>query len=73
MSDNILIRHMSLSSIAIPKNIDYQLPAYIKDLMDIDSVINDTMSLILPVTKCVGINSFQVTSNTEYMSNMISL
>lgn len=73
MNENALIRHMNLSSIAIPKNLDYKLPDYIQELLDIDSVINDTMSLILPITKCVGINSFQVTSNTEYMSNMISL
>ena len=73
MNENALIRHMTLSYIAIPKNIDYKLPEYVRDLLDIDSVINDTMSLILPITKCVGINSFQVTSNTEYMSNMISL
>lgn len=73
MNENALIRHMNLSSIAIPKNIDYKLPEYVQYLMDIDSVINDTMGLILPITKCVGINSFQVTSTTEYMSNMISL
>lgn len=73
MSDNALIRHMNLSYIAIPKNLDYRLPTYVTDLLDIESVINDTMSLILPITKCVGINSFQVTSTTEYMSNMISL
>jgi len=72
-SDNALIRHMNLSSIAIPKNLDYQLPEYITDLLDIDSVINDTIGLILPIMKCVGINSFQVTSTKEYMSNMINL
>ena len=73
MSDNGLIRHMNLSSIAVPKNIDYKLPEYVTDLFDIDSVINGTMDLILPIMKSVGINSFQVTSTTEYMSNMISL
>ena len=72
-SDNALIRHMNLSSIAIPKNLDYQLPEYVTDLLDIDSVINDTIGLILPIMKCVGINSFQVTSTKEYMSNMINL
>lgn len=72
-SDNALIRHMNLSYIAIPKNIDYELPKYVTDLFDIDSVINDTMSLILPIMKTIGINSFQVTSTTEYMSNMITL
>ena len=73
MSDNALIRHMNLSYIAIPKNLDYQLPEYVTDLLEIDDVINDTIKLILPIMKCVGINSFQVTSTTEYMSNMISL
>lgn len=73
MNENSLIRHMNLSSIAIPKNIDYQLPDYIFYLLDIDSVINNTISLILPITKCLGINSFKVTNDTEYMSNMINL
>ncbi len=72
-NSNQLIRHMNLSSIAIPKNIDYELPKYITDLFDISSIITDTMSLILPIMKTVGINSFQVSSTTEYISNMINL
>lgn len=70
---NPLIRHINLSYIAIPKNIDYKIPDCVVDLMDIDSVINDALKLILPITKCVGINSFQVSSTQEYMGNMISL
>ena len=72
-SGNPLIRHMNLSSIAIPKNLDVELPEYITELFDVSSIINDTISLILPILKGVGVNSFQVTSTQEYMSNMISL
>ena len=72
-SENPLIRHMNLSSIAIPKRIDYDIPDYIKYLWDVDGVVNDTMNLILPILKGVGINSLPVTSNTSYMSNMVSL
>ena len=72
-NENALLRHMNLTSIAIPKNIDYELPDYIKYLMDIESIINDTLNLIIPIAKSVGINSFEVTSTKEYISNMVSL
>ena len=70
---NPLVRHMNLSSIAVPKNIDYELPDFIKGLYDITSIINNTMSLGVPMLKSVGIKTFQVSTNLEHMSNMISL
>lgn len=73
MSQNPLIAHMNLTSIAIPKNIDYELPDYVTYLFDTDSVINDTMALILPLLKSIGIKSFQVSADVEYMSNMVDL
>lgn len=72
-NQNPLIRHMNLSSIAIPKNIDYKIPDYIMSLWNIDGIINDTLNLILPILNGVGIYSLPVTSNTNYMSNMVSL
>lgn len=73
MSENSLIQHMTLTSIAIPKNLDYELPDFITYLFDTESVINDTISLILPLMKSVGIKSFQVSADVEYMSNMVEL
>ena len=70
---NPLIRHMNLSSIAIPKNLDYELPNFITDLYDITGVINNVMTLGLPILKSIGIKTFQVSTNLEHMSNMISL
>lgn len=70
---NPAIRHMNLTSIAIPKNMDYELPEYITSLYNIESVVNATLGLILPLMKAIGIKSFQVTSNLEYMSNMVSV
>jgi hypothetical protein len=73
LNDNVLIRHATLTSIAIPKNLDYELPAYVKDLIDTTSIINNTLNLFLPVMKCIGLSSYQVNSNSELISNMVAI
>lgn len=73
LNQDSAIRHMNLSSIAIPKNLDYKLPDYVVDLLDSESVINTALNLILPIMKCIGINSYKVNTNTEYMSNMVEI
>ena len=70
---NPLLQHMNLTSIAVPKNVDYEIPEYVTALFDIDSVVNNAMSLGIPLLKSVGIQSFQVSSNLEHVSNMVSL
>ena len=70
---NPLIQHMNLTSIAVPKNADYEIPEYVTALFDIDSVVNNAMSLGIPLLKSVGIQSFQASSNLEHVSNMVSL
>ena len=72
-STNPLIQHMNLTSIAVPKNIDYEIPDFVKNLFDIESVINNALSLGIPLLKSVGIQSFQVSSTQEHVSNMVSL
>ena len=72
-SPNPLIKHINLTSIAIPKNIDYEIPEHIRYLYNIENVINDNLNLILPILKSIGINSLQVTTNNSYMSNIVSL
>lgn len=70
---NPLIKHINLTSIAIPKNIDYEIPEHIRYLYNIENVINDNLNLILPILKSIGINSLQATTNNSYMSNIVSL
>ena len=72
-STNPLIQHMNLTSIAVPKNTDYDIPKFITALFDIESVINNALSLGIPLLKSVGIHSFQVSSNLEHASNLVSL
>lgn len=72
-NDNQLIKHITLSSIAIPKNIDYELPDYVTYLFDTDKIVNDNINLILPVLESIGINSLQVSATTSYMSNIVSI
>ena len=64
---------MNLTSIAMPKNLDYEIPEYVSALFDIESVINNALSLGTPILKSVGIQSFQVSSTTEHVSNLIDL
>ena len=70
---NPLVRFMSLKAIAIPKNLDYTLPEYVTALFDVDTVINNALSLGLPILNTLGIHSFKVSAETEYVSNMIPL
>lgn len=72
-STNPNIQHMNLSSIAVPKNPDYEIPDFIKALYDIESVINQAMGLGIPLLKSIGIQSFQVSTTVEHASNLVSL
>lgn len=68
-----LIRHMSLSFIAIPKNIDYEIPPFIKDLINLDSIVNNNIKLIIPILNTLGLKSFKVNAQEEYISNVIDI
>lgn len=72
-STNPLIQHMNLSSIAIPKNPDYEIPKFITELFDFEGVVNKALSLGVPLLRSVGIQSFQVTTNLEHATNIVSL
>ena len=72
-STNPLIRHMNLGTIAIPKVMDYELPEYITALIDSESIVNNAMNLGAPLLKSLGIQSFQVSTSLQHMSNLVSL
>lgn len=73
LNENLAIRHMTLSSIAIPKNVDYAIPEHVVALYNIESLVNNNIDLIRPILKGVGINSFRENASTEYVTNMISI
>ena len=72
-SPNSDVRHMSLSFIAIPKNIDYEIPPFIRDLIDLDSIVNNNIKLIIPILNTLGLKSFKVNAQEEYISNVINI
>lgn len=72
-SENPLLRHMNISYVAIPKNLDYELPEFITDLIDTDKIIDDNIQLITPVLMTLGIQSFQLSSTKEAITNMLEI
>lgn len=70
---NPSIAYMSLSSIALPKNENVEIPQYIYDLIDYSSIVDSAMQLFLPIMEAIGISSLPTTSTTSHMSNIIKL
>lgn len=70
---NPLIRHMSLSSIAKPKNEDIPLPQWFGEIIDTEKIVVDTLGLFAPILESLGLKNLKTKSNTVYPSNMIDL
>ena len=70
---NPLIRYMNMSSIALPKNTDIDIPQYIFDLINYDDIVTNSIQLFLPVMESLGIHSVPTTANTSHMTNIIQL
>ncbi len=70
---NPLIRYMSMSSIALPKNTDINIPQYVFDLINYDEIVTTSIQLFLPVMESLGIHSVPTTANTSHMTNIIPL
>lgn len=70
---NPLIRYMSISSIALPKNTDINIPQYVFDLINYDEIVTTSIQLFLPVMESLGIHSIPTTANTSHMTNIIPL
>lgn len=67
------IRHMTLKYIGLPRNNDVEIPDYIYSIIDYNKIVNDALSLFLPVLKSIGLNSLPVSTTQERMSNIIEL
>lgn len=72
-NSDIMIRKMSLSSIAKPKNPNIPIPPWFSELINTDKVTNDTIGLFLPIMESLGLRPQKATANTQYLSNIISL
>ena len=70
---NELIRNMGLTSIAKPKNSEIPLPEWFDFLLDPEKVIQDSLNLISPILKSLGLNGLKTNASTEYMTNIIDL
>lgn len=70
---NPLIRYMNLTSIALPKNTDIEIPQYVFDLINYDEIVTTSIQLFLPVMESLGIHSIPTTSNSSHMTNIIQL
>ena len=64
---------MGLTSIAKPKNSDIPLPEWFSFLLDKDKVVTDSLDLISPILKSLGLNGLRTNASTEYMTNIIDL
>lgn len=72
-NENPAIRHMTLGSIALPKNTEIEVPDYIYSIINYDDIVNNALMLFLPVTEVIGLNSLPTTSKTSHISNIVEL
>lgn len=72
-NSNQLIRLMGLTSIAKPKNSEIPLPDWFDFLLDTEKVVQDSLNLISPILKSLGLNGLKTNASTEYMTNIIDL
>lgn len=73
LNQNQMIRNMGLTSIAKPKNNEIPLPEWFGFLLNKDKVITDSLDLISPILKSLGLNGLKTNASTEYMTNIIDL
>ena len=64
-SDNPTIRRRRLGVIAIPQNAD-TIPEWMREFIDINTIVNDNISKFYPVIESLGINLLQTKSDINY-------
>lgn len=71
MNDNELIANMELNCIAKPRYLT-ELPDWLRDIIDVDKIIEDTVALLTPVLQSTGIKSVSVgAKKSQHYTNMI--
>ena len=61
-----------MTSIAKPRNLT-ELPDWIKDMIDINKITNNIISLINPVLEPLGSNTLKTSTTTAHYSNIVDL
>ena len=64
---------MGLSFIAKPKNPQIPVPQWLYDFMDIDRIVNDTLTLYNSVLESLGINVTRISTTQSHYTNMVEL
>lgn len=72
-NSNPLVAHMSLTSIAKPKNDQVPTPEWFEMLQDSSKIVIDDLNLISPVLKSLGLNELKTNAKTEFVTNIIDL
>lgn len=67
------IASMTLNVIAKPKNNNIPMPDWLKDIMDVNKIVNSTIKLINPIMESLGMKIQRPTSTKEYLTNLIDL
>lgn len=70
---NELVRNMGLTSIAKPKNSEIEMPEWFDFIIDTEKVVQDSLKLIEPILKSLGLNGLKTNASTEYITNIIDL
>ena len=61
-----------MTSIAKPRNLT-ELPDWIKDMIDINKITNNIISLINPVLEPLGSNTLKTSTTTAHYSNIVDI
>lgn len=72
-SPNPDIRKMSIKYMAVPKNDEIPLPAFFKDIVNVEKILVDAQSLFSPLMESLGLRTQRVNSTTAYLSNIVKL
>ena len=70
---NPKIAEMTLNVIARPRNSNVPMPDWLMDVMDVDSIVNSTMKLIIPIMESLGLKIQKPTSNKQFLTNLVDL
>ena len=68
------ISHMSLNYIAVPRGMNYTIPGWLKEVLDIESIIDANINMIISITDSVGLKALvKGKSGSPHLSNIIDL
>ena len=73
MNDNEKIANMEFNCIAKPRYLS-ELPDWLRDIIDVDKIIEDTVALLTPVLQSTGVKSVSVgAKKSQHYTNMIAV